>query len=53
MKAFIEEVGNILNIPQTDLIEKDIILHNILLSLSENDFFRDNLLFKGGTLRTS
>ena len=49
MKAFIEEVGNILNIPQTDLIEKDIILHNILLSLSENDFFRDNLLFKGGT----
>ncbi|HIH95972.1 MAG TPA: nucleotidyl transferase AbiEii/AbiGii toxin family protein [Thermoplasmata archaeon] len=49
MKAFIEEVGNLLKIPRRDLIEKDIILHKLLLSLHENDSFCNNFLFKGGT----
>ena len=49
MKAFIEETGNILNIPRRDLIEKDMILHRLLTSLSQNRSFRNSFLFKGGT----
>jgi predicted nucleotidyltransferase component of viral defense system len=49
LKAFIEEIGNLLKIPRKDLIEKDIILHKLLLFLHENDFFHNNFLFKGGT----
>lgn len=30
-------------------MEKDLILHQLLLDLSENDYFRENYLFKGGT----
>ena len=49
MKPFIEETGNVLNIPRRDLIEKDIILHKLLISLSQNRSFRNSFLFKGGT----
>ncbi len=49
MKAFIAEIGRILDFPRLDLIEKDIRLHNILLALSNNEFFSDNFIFKGGT----
>ena len=49
MKAFIEEIGNSLNFPRKDLIEKDIILHRLLSYLSDDRFFRENFLFKGGT----
>jgi predicted nucleotidyltransferase component of viral defense system len=49
MKPFIEEIGNILKISRTDLIEKDIILHRLLLELSRDRQFRSNYLFKGGT----
>jgi predicted nucleotidyltransferase component of viral defense system len=31
------------------LIEKDLILHQVLLDLSKNKFFYDNFAFKGGT----
>lgn len=49
MKPFIDEIANLLKITRLDLIEKDIILHNLILSLSENDLFNSNFLFKGGT----
>ena len=49
MKSFIEEVGNIIGFQRKDLIEKDIILHNLLLHLLKYKFFRENFLFKGGT----
>ena len=49
MKSFIQELGNLLKLSRLDLIEKDFILHNILLSLSQDDFFYNNFLFKGGT----
>lgn len=46
---FAEEVGRVLGIERRDLIEKDLLLHQILLDLSKNEFFRRNFLFKGGT----
>ena len=49
MKPFIEEIGNTLKITRTDLIEKDIILHRLLLELSKDKPFRSDYLFKGGT----
>ncbi len=49
MKPFIDEIGRLIDFPKKDLIEKDIKLHNILLALSNDKFFSDNFLFKGGT----
>ncbi len=46
---FAEEVSRVLGIEKTELIEKDLILHQLLLDLSEKEFFKDNFLFKGGT----
>jgi len=37
---------------EKDLIEKDLILHKILLALSSNKNFRENYTFKGGTCLT-
>ncbi len=48
-REFANEVGRVLGIRRTDLIEKDIILHQLLLDLSKNKFFSGNFLFKGGT----
>jgi len=48
-KDFVSEVGRIQGIRRTDLIEKDLILHQLLLDLSENKFFSENFVFKGGT----
>jgi predicted nucleotidyltransferase component of viral defense system len=44
---FVNEVARILGIERKDLIEKDLILHQILTDLSENDFFAPNFLLKG------
>src|SRR5213593_2285920 len=49
---FVNEVGKVLDIKRTDLIEKDFILHQILTNPSEDKFFADNFLFKGGTCLT-
>jgi len=46
---FVNEVARILDIKRRDLIEKDLILHQILLDLSKDDFFSQSFLFKGGT----
>jgi predicted nucleotidyltransferase component of viral defense system len=46
---FVNEVAGLLDIKRKDLIEKDLILHLILLDLSGDKFFTTNLLFKGGT----
>jgi len=48
-KDFTNEVGRIHKIERTDMIEKDLILHQILLDLSKNGFFSENFIFKGGT----
>lgn len=48
-KDFVSEVGKIQGIKRTDLIEKDLLLHQFLLDLSMNKFFQENFVFKGGT----
>ncbi len=48
-KDFINEVARIQRIKRADLIEKDIILHQMLSDLSKNKFFSDKFAFKGGT----
>ncbi|MGA2973252.1 MAG: nucleotidyl transferase AbiEii/AbiGii toxin family protein [Candidatus Bathyarchaeia archaeon] len=46
---FVNEVARVLKINRRDLLEKDIILHQILSDLSKDEFFAPNFLFKGGT----
>lgn len=48
-RSFVNEVSRIQQIKRTDLIEKDLILHKMLLDLSKNEFFSRNFVFKGGT----
>ncbi|MFA5246986.1 MAG: nucleotidyl transferase AbiEii/AbiGii toxin family protein [Candidatus Micrarchaeia archaeon] len=51
-KDFVNSVSEVMRIERKDLIEKDVILHQLLFDLSKNDFFRENFLFKGGTCLT-
>ncbi len=46
---FVNEVARVLDIKRRDLVEKDLILHQMLTDLSQESFFSDNFLFKGGT----
>ena len=46
------ENENSLEDNQKDLIEKDLILHKILMNLSSNKEFKENYAFKGGTCLT-
>lgn len=46
---FVNEVARTFNMERKDFIEKDFILHQALLYLSENKFFSENFSFKGGT----
>lgn len=48
-KDFVNEVSRVQRVKRTDLIEKDLILHQVLLDLSKNQFSRENFAFKGGT----
>jgi len=46
---FVDEVARVLRIKRRDLVEKDLILHQMLTDLSQDNFFAPNFLFKGGT----
>lgn len=48
-KDFVNEVDRLQKVKRADLIEKDLILHQVLFDLSQNKFFYDNFAFKGGT----
>jgi len=48
-KDFVNEVARTQSIKRADLIEKDLILHQLLFDLSKDKFFHDNFAFKGGT----
>ncbi|MGD6934004.1 MAG: nucleotidyl transferase AbiEii/AbiGii toxin family protein [Candidatus Bathyarchaeia archaeon] len=48
-KDFVNEVARTQKVKRADLIEKDLILHQIIFDLSKNKFCHDNFLFKGGT----
>ena len=49
MKGFIDELSRLLNYEYRELIEIDLLLCKLLFEFSQNDFFYNNLLFKGGT----
>lgn len=46
---FVNEASKRTGVKRADLIEKDLLLHQILTDLSSDTFFSDNFLFKGGT----
>jgi predicted nucleotidyltransferase component of viral defense system len=48
-KDFVSEVARVQHVKRTDLIEKDLILHQVLFDLSKTPLFRENFAFKGGT----
>ena len=48
-KDFVNEVAKLQKVKRADLIEKDLILHQVLFDLSKNRYFHDNFAFKGGT----
>jgi predicted nucleotidyltransferase component of viral defense system len=48
-KDFINGISEALGITRKEMIEKDFILHQVLLDLSKNRFFHENFLLKGGT----
>ncbi|MCE2615000.1 MAG: nucleotidyl transferase AbiEii/AbiGii toxin family protein [Nitrosopumilus sp. (ex Thoosa mismalolli)] len=48
-KELIDEIARKFKIGQTALIEKDVILHEILTKFSQDKYFSENYLFKGGT----
>lgn len=48
-KDFTNEVAKTQNIKRADLIEKDLILHQLLTDFSNNNFISENFIFKGGT----
>jgi predicted nucleotidyltransferase component of viral defense system len=45
----INDIGKALNYKRTDLIEKDLILQQLLSDLYSDTFFPKNFIFKGGT----
>lgn len=49
MKDFFERLNALGKPKRIDIIEKDYQLHRILHHISQNDYLRDNLVFKGGT----
>lgn len=49
MKELIDYLANKLNIKNKELLEKDILLHLLLLNLKKNKNFKENYIFKGGT----
>lgn len=46
---FINDVSAKIKTRRSDMVEKDILLHQILTDLSKDKFFSKNFLFKGGT----
>ncbi len=46
---FIKKVATKIKTKRLDMVEKDITLHQILTDLSNDEFFSENFLFKGGT----
>lgn len=49
MKEFIDYLSKLLDYEYREIIEVDLMLHNIFYLLSENDYFKNNFLLKGGT----
>lgn len=52
MQKIIDYLSSELEIKNKNLLENDIILHSLLSDLINNDYFRKNFAFKGGTCLT-
>lgn len=48
-KEIIDLISSRMKLTQRDLIEKDLILHRLLIELSSDKYFLENYAFKGGT----
>ncbi len=48
-REFVETVSKMLQINRRDLIEKDLILHQVLLDISRDEYVSGKFLLKGGT----
>ncbi|MBL7101001.1 MAG: nucleotidyl transferase AbiEii/AbiGii toxin family protein [Nanoarchaeota archaeon] len=48
-KDFVSYIMEKSDVKSDELVEKDIIIHSVLIELSKNRFFRKNFVFKGGT----
>ena len=46
---FVTQLSPTLKIKRADMVERDVILHQILTDLSNDGFFSKNFLLKGGT----
>lgn len=46
---FVTQLSSTFRIERTHMVERDVILHQILTDLSNDKFFSKNFLFKGGT----
>ncbi|MDG6927449.1 MAG: hypothetical protein JRN10_05040 [Nitrososphaerota archaeon] len=44
---FAQAIADKLNIGHADLVERDVIIHQLLLELSRDKFFSENFAFKG------
>jgi len=49
MKGFFERLNSSGKPKRVDLVEKDFRIHRLLDQISRDEYFRDNLAFKGGT----
>lgn len=49
MKGFFDDLNRLAKPTMQGILEKDYHLHRLLKKISENDFFSQNLVFKGGT----
>ncbi len=49
MKEFFEHLNWLAKPNRPDIIEKDYHLHRLLKRMSLHDYFKENLVFKGGT----
>jgi predicted nucleotidyltransferase component of viral defense system len=52
MKKLIDYLANKINIQNKELLEKDLLLHLLLINLYKNKKFKKNYVFKGGTSLT-
>lgn len=51
-KKLVDYIANKLNIENRELLEKDILLHLLLVNLEKNNEFKEDYVFKGGTCLT-
>ncbi|MBS3802505.1 MAG: nucleotidyl transferase AbiEii/AbiGii toxin family protein [Candidatus Thermoplasmatota archaeon] len=49
MKTFFDQLNSIVKPQRSDIVEKDYHLHRLLYHISQDEFLKNNVVFKGGT----